>query len=124
MPPPETLPATGAEEMFPDTFQAEVIDIAPLDVTATARAFEAYPFTVAVKTSPKTYVDAGLVPPLELILASPSGAHYAQELAEVPIAVAVTPTEAGRHRVTVREIAHNRWWGGLTFDVDGERGAS
>lgn len=124
MPPPETLPATGAEELFPDSFAAEAIDIAPLDVTLRPRAFEAYPFTVAVKTSPRSYVDAGLVPPLELILAGPSGQHVARELADVPIAVAVTPFEAGRHRVTVREIAHNRWWGGADFDADGERGST
>jgi len=124
MPAPSLQPATGAEEMFPDDFAAEAIDIAPLDVTQVPRAFEAYPLTVAVRTSPKSVVDAGLVPPFELVLAGPSGQHTTRELAEVPIAVAVTPLEAGRHRVTVREIAHNRWWGGLDFTVEGERGTT
>jgi hypothetical protein len=124
MPAPVLLPATGAEEMFPDTFGAEALDIAPLDAEAVPRAFESYPLTVAIKASPTSFAAVGLVPPFELILAAPSGAHVAQELAEVPIAVAVTPTEAGRHRVTVREIAHNRWWGGCDVDVAGERGSA
>lgn len=119
MPAPATVPSNTAEELWPDTFGAEALDIAPFDVTARARAFEPYPLVVTLRPT-KPFTIAGLVPPLELIVAAPSGRHERTELVEVPIALVVIPSEGGTHRITVREIAHNRWYGTTEIDVDGE----
>lgn len=118
MPAPTRLPSNVAEELFPDTFGGEALDLVPLDATATAKAFEPYALTVALRAR-APYAAAGLIPPLELIIAAPSGRHERRELTEVPLAVVITPTEGGMHRVTLREVAHNRWWGGTSIDVDG-----
>ena len=116
---PVLQPSNVADELFPDTFGSEGIMLTPLEPGAVARAFEPIALGVSVKsTSP--YVESGLVPPLEQVVTTPSGRIVASELTEVPIALVVTPEEPGAHRVTLREIAHNRWWGAATFDAAGE----
>lgn len=121
MPAPIVLPANAVEEMFPDDFGAEALTLSPLDVETTPRAFEPYPISVAIKSSPTSFAKVGLMPPLEVIVAAPSGRHERRELTGLPFAVVVTPFEAGSHRVTVREISHNRWWGGVDIVAEGER---
>lgn len=110
-------PPNAAAEIFDDDFGAEALDLVPLDPTGIPRAFDPVVFTVAVRS---TYTDRGLVPPLEFVIASPSGRHEAREIAELPIALVHTPTEGGEHRYTLREVAHNRWWGSTSVDVRGE----
>lgn len=117
MPPATTLPTNAADEMFPADFGAEVITLAPLDVDARARAFEPYPLAVSLSA---TYQTSGIAPPFELVVAAPSGRHDVQELAELPLAVMLRAEEGGTHRVTLREVAHNRWHGSTTIDVDGD----
>jgi len=121
MPAPVLTPASAVDEMFPADVGAEALELAPLDVTAVPRAFEPYALTVAIKTSPASYVRAGIVAPIEVIVAAPSGRHERQELTGLPVAVVVTPIEAGTHRVPVREISHPRWWGGINVVAEGER---
>jgi len=111
------LPTNASDELFGDLFGAEVIVLAPLDASAQARAFEPFPLTVALAA---TYQASGLSPPFELVVASPSGRHDAQELVALPLAVLLHAQEGGAHRVTVRELAHNRWWGSTTIDVNGD----
>lgn len=118
MPSPAIVPSNTAQELFPDSFGAKVINLIPFDPTQRARAFDPYPLTLSVR-SPHDVV--GLIPPLEVIVASPSGLHERQELTEIPIAISVIPSEGGRHRVTVREVAHNRWYGATVIDAEGER---
>lgn len=122
MPAPAPVASNTAEELWPDTFGAEALDIDPLDITARARAFEPYPLTVTLRQT-KPFVTAGLVPPLELVVAAPSGRHERTELVEIPIALVVIFNEGGTHRITVREIAHNRWYGTTEVDVVGEKNA-
>ena len=111
------LPSNASDELFGDLFGAEVLVLAPFDASAQARAFEPFPLTV---TLPATYQANGLAPPFELVVASPSGRHDVQELAALPLAVLLHAQEGGTHRVTLRELAHNRWWGSTTIDVDGD----
>ena len=117
MPLPTLSPSTAAEELFGDFFRAEAIDLVQLDVLAPPRAFE--PIALQVLVSSR-YLADGLVPPLELILAAPNGQHLVRELAQLPLAVLFTPTSGGTWRATLREVAHNRWWGSIDIDVIGE----
>lgn len=117
MPAPAYLPSNTSEELFPATFGTEAITLAPFDATLTAQAFEPFAFTVEVASQ---FAASGLAPPFELLVAAPSGRVTVQELEEVPIALVVIPQEGGEHRVTLREIAHNRWWGGADLTVTGE----
>lgn len=110
-------PPTPADEIFPDTFRAEAFDLIPLDATGVRRAFEPVVLSVAMRAA---YLEVGLVPPLELIVATPSGQHEVRELPDVPLAVIVTPTEGGPHRVTLREVAHNQWYGVATVTIEGD----
>jgi hypothetical protein len=110
-------PSNTAAEMFPDDFGAEVIVIEPLEADAKARAFEPFPLVVSLGTAQQ---GNGLAPPFELVFASPSGAHELVELADLPLAIMLRAQEGGTHRVTLREVAHNRWWGSTTVDVIGD----
>ncbi len=38
-----------------------------------------------------------------------------------PGSVIIVPREGGPHVVTLRESAHNRWWGSVSFEVAGDR---
>lgn len=117
MPPPTLTPPNAADELFPDSFRAEAFDLIPVDALGTPRAFEPVAFSLALRTS---YVDAGLVPPVELITVSPSGVHERRELADIPIAVVVYPDTGGDWMITLREISHNQWWGRASFTVAGD----
>lgn len=111
------LPPTAAVEIFDDDFQAEALDLIPLDATEAPRAFEPVVFSIAVRSQ---YIDRGLVPPLELVIAAPSGRHERRMIADLPIAIVHHPDEAGEYRYTLREEAHNRWWGSTTITVKGQ----
>ncbi len=60
--------------------------------------------------------------PLVLEVQGPSpGSFQRREFTRtLPAAIIFTPREGGPHLVTLREVAHNRWWGSLTLDVEGE----
>lgn len=111
------LPPTAAVEIFDDDFQAETFDLVRLDATAQPSAFEPVVFSLEMRSQ---YIDRGLVPPFELVIAAPSGRHERREIAEVPIALVHIPDEAGEYRYTLREQAHNRWWGTTTISVKGQ----
>lgn len=110
-------PSNTASEMFGDDFGVEAIVLAPLDAGAKARAFEPFPLTVALASA---YQAQGLAAPFELVFAAPSGRHERVELADLPLAIILRAQEGGTHRVTLREVAHNRWWGSTTIQVDGD----
>jgi len=65
---------------------------------------------------------AGIMLPLVLEIQGPSpGGYQRREFTRtVPAGVIFTPREGGPHLVTLREAAHNRWWGSLTLDIEGE----
>lgn len=65
----------------------------------------------------------GLVLPIELIVAGPSG--KATERRQVfrtrlPSEITFTPVEGGSILVLLRELFHNRWWGKLVLPVVGD----
>lgn len=63
----------------------------------------------------------GVVLPLVLEVQGPSPASYQRRefVRTRPLSIVLTPREGGAHLVTLREVAHNRWWGSLHFDVEG-----
>lgn len=110
-------PPTAAAEIFDDDFRVEAFDLIPLDATTMPHAFEPIVLSIAVRS---TYLERGLVAPLDFVIASPSGRHERREIAELPIALVHTPVEGGAHRYTLREQAHNGWWGAIALNVRGE----
>jgi len=63
-----------------------------------------------------------VVPPLVLEVSGPSVTSYHRRVFKRPPASFVfTPLEGGPHTVTFREAAHNRWWGNLKLQIDGEQ---
>lgn len=65
----------------------------------------------------------GVMLPLILEVQGPSPESYQRhEFVRVqPSSVVVRPREGGVHMVTLREAAHNRWWGSIRLDVKGEQ---
>lgn len=64
----------------------------------------------------------GAMCPLVLEVHGPSErVVYREYLREPPTSIVFTPHEGGAHRVLLRELAHNHWWGRLELDVEGER---
>lgn len=118
MPQPLTLPSNTAAECFPDDFGTEQIDLVPIDIETLPYAFQPFPLTVTLRSAK---LKIGLVPPLEMIVAAPSGKHTSRVLDDIPLVVAFVPGEGGPHFVTLREQVHNRWHGSITVDVIGEK---
>ena len=119
MPAPSTLPSNTPQELWPDTFAAEALDIYPLDYTQHPRAFDPFPLVVKLRQT-KPFIVSGLIPPVEVVIAAPSGEHQRTELVEVPVALVIIFGGGGTYRITVREIAHNRWFGTTEITVEGE----
>lgn len=117
MPAPITTPSNPAGELFQDSFRALAIVLTPQDVINKVRAFEPVTLAVSVRAP---YIDAGLVPPLELVIVSPDGRHSKRDLPEVPLAVLFIPEMGGPHTATLREVAHNQWSGSVTVDILGD----
>lgn len=63
----------------------------------------------------------GTMLPLEMIVQGPSQQSYVRRVYSRarPTALLVTPKEGGSHLVTLREFAHNKYWGSLVVNVDG-----
>lgn len=66
---------------------------------------------------------AGLSLPLVFEVQGPAASSYQQRyfLKHLPTQIIFTPREGGRHNVTLREVAHNRFWGSLAVQVAGEK---
>lgn len=63
----------------------------------------------------------GTMLPLEMIIQGPSQQSYVRRVYSRtrPTTLLVTPREGGPHLVLLREFGHNRWWGRVSFNVDG-----
>lgn len=67
----------------------------------------------------------GASPPLIFEAKGPSPLGYQRRVFDQPPTVIVwKPTEGGLHQITLREAAHNRWFGVLKVSVEGEALAS
>lgn len=64
----------------------------------------------------------GVELPLILDVRGPSSASTQRRVFRrvAPASVVFTPREGGAHYVVLREAFHNRWWGSLRLDVEGE----
>jgi len=64
----------------------------------------------------------GVCCPMILEVRGPSSQSYQRRefLRRAPDVVVFRPSEGGVHHVTLREAAHNRWWGSLRIEVAGE----
>lgn len=67
----------------------------------------------------------GVSPPLIFEAKGPSSAGYQRRVFDrAPATIVWTPREGGLHQITLREAAHNRWFGVLKVSVEGEALAS
>ena len=90
-----------------------------LSLAETATPTAGVPLVISVDYT-KTLPD-GVVLPLIVEVQGPSPSSYTRReyTRGAPESIIVTPKEGGRHIVTVREVAHNKWWGGLQFEAEG-----
>jgi hypothetical protein len=70
----------------------------------------------------KRALPEGVMLPLVLEVQGPSAQSYVRReyTKAAPSAIIFTPQEGGPFVVTLREVAHNRWWGSLNLTVEGE----
>lgn len=105
------------DELSPLYVGAERIALRPADADAVPRAFD--PYIVAVDYA--ACDPEGVVLPLEVIVTSPSRTRRSLYRFLAPTELTVVPDEGGRWIVTLREVAHNQWWGRFAFDAVGDR---
>jgi hypothetical protein len=104
------------EELSPMTVGSERIALTPADPSSQPRAFSSYEIAVDLSLCEPEQV----VLPLEMIVTSPTRTKRTTFRRVVPSELSVLPDEGGRWIVTLREVAHNQWWGRHVFDVAGD----
>ena len=112
------------DDICPSYVWTKRIKLAPATTDA-PRAFNAIDLTVGIDTvadADGVLARVGLMLPLELTVTSPSAENFFRHVYRrfIPSAVTFTPHEGGRHRVVLREVFHNRFFGALDLDVAGE----
>lgn len=70
----------------------------------------------------RTDAYGGTVAPLELVIRPPTDSNLIRKVFNdtLPKTISFTPQEGGPHLVVLREVAHNRFVGILSFNVEGE----
>lgn len=107
------------DELCPDYYEAKRIKLTPADPLVRVRARS--PMRVLVDYA--ACEPQGVVLPLEMLITGPSGEksfvrHIDRRI--VRTSITWTPREGGKHTLVLREVGHNRWWGRLDVDVDGD----
>jgi hypothetical protein len=107
------------EELSPRTLREDKLDLQLDPSVITPRAFS----SVLVNVSYERTLPEGVCLPLIFEAQGPSAGSYVKRIftRHVPSSVVFTPAEGGPHLVTVREAAHNYWWGKLNLTVEGEQ---
>lgn len=106
------------DEISPSTYGEDRIDLTLSQATPAPRAFEG----VIVNVGYDRCAPEGVVLPLELTIVGPSGAATYQRRVFrrfAPQDIAFTPREGGQHLVRLGEAHHNRWFGSLELNVEG-----
>lgn len=109
---------SALEEISPSYVREKRIDLTLDETTVKVRAFQQALLNVAYDRA----LPEGVMLPLVLEIQGSSPQSYQRrEYTQVPpTAIIFTPREGGPHLVVLREVAHNRWWGSLNLDVEGE----
>lgn len=108
-----------AEEISPSYIREKRLDLT-LDPSITVvRAFQ----SVLINVSYTRTLPGGVMLPLVLEIqgSSPESYQRREYTRTAPNSIIFTPREGGPHKVVLREVAHNRWWGVLSLDVAGEQ---
>lgn len=108
------------DELCPPYFEERRIKLTRADPLTRARARA--PIRVLVDYS--ACEPQGVVLPFETLITGPSGEssfvrHISRRFA--PTSITFTPREGGKHSIVLREVGHNRWWGRLDVDVEGDK---
>jgi len=113
----EISPRTLGEDRFDLTLDVpEGLDV--LDFVARAHSL------VTVNVSYERADPEGALLPLEFVVVGPSGdstrqTRHFQRFA--PSTITFRPREGGETLVVLRELYHNRWFGRLVIDVEGDQ---
>jgi len=107
------------DEIAPLYVREKRLDLTLDQSITTVRAFA----PVLVQISYERALPEGVTLPLVFELQGPSAQSYQRReyLRTAPASIIFTAREGGPHVATLREVAHNRWWGSLRLDVEGER---
>lgn len=113
------MPLLSLEELSPSYVRERRIDLSLAVDSESPLALR----SVLIEVSYSRTMPEGVVLPLVFEVHGPSADSYLRReyLRSAPRNIIFTPREGGRHMVSLREIAHNKWWGSLIFDVAGER---
>ena len=106
------------DEVSPSYLREDRIDLRMSDPDAVPSALRSFVVEVDyARTLPQ-----GVVLPLVLEMIGPSPASYVRRVYSrvAPESFVLTPQESGEHRVILREVAHNKWWGKLAIVVAGD----
>ena len=105
------------EELSPSYIREKRFDLT-LEPNAKPRANN----SLLVNVSYARALPEGVMLPLVLEIQGTSSKSYQRRefTRTAPTAIIFSPREGGPHLVTLREAAHNRWFGALRLDVEGE----
>lgn len=112
------------ENISPDSIGKAMIELTLEDPDAPIRAHQPVLLNLNYLRADKV---GGVVLPLEVIVSSGSSSSSFRRTTYrriIPTTFTFTPVEGGPHLVRIRELFHNRWYGWIKLDVDGERLAS
>lgn len=106
------------DELAPRYMREDRIDVTLDSLQVRVAALE----SVLLSVSYQRTLPEGVVLPLIFEVQGPSPSSYQRRVYSrvAPTAVIFTPREGGTHLVVIRENAHNRWFGKLRLDVEGE----
>lgn len=106
------------DEIAPGYIGEDRIDLSLDPSIATASAF----VPVLVNVDYARCRPESVMLPLIFEAQGPSPESYVRRVFSrlPPSSLVFTPREGGPHLVTLREVAHNRWWGRLRLTVEGE----
>lgn len=109
--------STSLDEICPRYIGEDRL-VLQLQTIGAVRAFE----QVAIAVDYSATAPEGVVLPLELLIQGPSPQSYVYRVfrRSKPTTLIFTPREGGSHLITLREFAHNKWWGRLVVSVDGQ----
>lgn len=112
------MSARFLDEIAPRYIREKRIAVTVPSGAPAARAFQSFVLDVDYSRA----LPEGIALPLLLEIQGPSPQSYQRRefLRVAPQSIVFTPREGGMHLVTLREVAHNRWFGTIRIDVQGE----